>query len=87
LRARFQPRKAGGLLNRLEKNRGGDRKSTLQPAKLISPYREALEEAEIEDTEAARWQQVAAIPEEKFFAYSFGVSGSSRSREFLPSWT
>jgi hypothetical protein len=47
----------------------GRPKNTSQPANNFSPYRETLEEAEIGRDKAARWQQVAAIPEEKFSPY------------------
>jgi MT-A70 len=68
-------RKAGGLLGKLEKHRGGDRRPTSQDEKLLSPYRKAIEEAEIDKNAASRWQQLAAVPEKRFREY-LAVSGA-----------
>ncbi len=55
-------RKAGEVLAGLRKDRGGDRKSTRQAVGLISAYRQALEDADVEERSAQRWQKVAAVP-------------------------
>ncbi len=62
-------RRAGTFLSKLEKNRGGDRKSNSQAAKLVSPYRVAIDSAGIDKDAASRYQQVAAVPEPKFSGY------------------
>jgi N6-adenosine-specific RNA methylase IME4 len=62
-------RGAGLFLAKLEKDRGGDRKSSSQPPKLISQYRHAIRSAEISKDAASRYQQVAAVPEPKFAGY------------------
>jgi len=48
-------------LGKLQKNHGGDRKSTSQAANLISPFRTAVEEAGIGKDDAWRYQQVGAL--------------------------
>jgi hypothetical protein len=62
-------RRAGELLNLLQSNKGGDRKSedyhfasTSQPAKLISPREQARQVAGISNDQASKWQRLAEIP-------------------------
>ena len=64
--------KAGELLARLEREApvlGGAKKNISQPAKSFSPYRQAIEEADIGKDTASRWQQVAAVPAAEFEKY------------------
>lgn len=61
-------RKAGQLLSRLEKGKGGGDHSR-QPVVSASEYRKTLEDAEIEARSAIRWQQVGVVPERKFSGY------------------
>lgn len=59
-------RKAGELLQQLERSKGGDRhSSTFQPG-ILSEYRAVLTESEIAPTTAHRWQTVAQVPDEAF---------------------
>ena len=73
---------------RLEKGKGGGDhgKHTSQRANSASPQREAIEEAEIDKDKAARWQQVAAIPERKFNEYiqTNGQNGAAREPRHSP---
>lgn len=66
-------RKAGDLLQQLERGGGGDRKSeeikNSGVENLISEYREVLEEQEIPSTTAHRWQSLAKLPERSFESY------------------
>ena len=57
-------RKAGGLLDKLEKGKPGPKKLPGGLPPNSSPYQQAVEESEIDQKKAARWQQVAAVPEE-----------------------
>lgn len=62
-------RKAGQLLadtERSPKSKGGDTKSAMQREGPKSEYQEAKEDAGISDTQAQRWQQLAAMPHEDF---------------------
>jgi len=64
-------RKAGELLAGLERGTGPGLgvKNNSQFAKSFSPYRQAIEEAEIGKDTASRWQQVAAVPAPEFESY------------------
>ena len=62
-------RGAGHFLAKLEKGKGGDRKSKRHDVRLVSVYRAALKDAEVEPKAAQRYQQVAAVPEPKFTGY------------------
>jgi hypothetical protein len=58
------------MLANLEKSQGGQpKKNSRHDVGSTSPYREAIEEAEIDERAAQRWQQVAAVPEEQFAEY------------------
>jgi len=62
-------RKAGELLLQLERaplSKGGDAKSANQAGVPISEYREVLDDQQIPNTTALRWQQSAQIPEKTF---------------------
>jgi hypothetical protein len=57
--------KAGGKLTELEKGKTGPSAITSTGDEVISPFREALEKAQISDDQAARWQRLAKLsPEE-----------------------
>lgn len=58
-------RKAGELLQQLERSKGGDSRS-FQPGTSASEYREVLTENDIAPTTAHRWQTVATVPDEVF---------------------
>jgi len=60
-------RKAGECLTRLQKGKGG-RKNSGQPVRS-SQYRETIEDSNIQERSARRWQQVAAIPTVEFNKY------------------
>jgi hypothetical protein len=62
-------KRGGAMLAELEKApHGGDLKSdrVTRMGKSISPYKEVLEKAELSYKKAAQWQQVAAVPDDKF---------------------
>lgn len=68
-------RKAGELLKGLERGGGGDRKSPAakyqngNAADLISEYRNVLVQTDTPERAAARWQQIAKMPEPVFEEY------------------
>lgn len=61
-------RRCGELLAEMEKARGGDRKSTSRRIEVDSPYRQALNAAQITDDQSSKWQRLAAVPEAEFEA-------------------
>jgi len=54
-------RKAGELLQQLERDKGGDRHSSTFQAGILSEYRAVLTENDIAPTTAHRWQAVATV--------------------------
>lgn len=63
-------RRAGELLGELERNGGPGRgKKMLQDETSFSPYREALEENDLNRTAAHRFQKIASIPDPDFEQY------------------
>jgi hypothetical protein len=79
-------RKAGRLLSKLEKYRGGNRKPTSQVEKLRSPYRNAIEEADVDRNAASRWQQLAAVPEKRFREYLATTGTEITTSGLLREW-
>lgn len=59
-------RKAGDLLSQLQRQNGGDRKSDSKPENLINEFKEVIQEQEIPESTAYRWQTIANIPQETF---------------------
>jgi len=60
-------RRAGQLLAEVEKGKGGgDRKSNHSVQPEPSDFAQTKREANISDTQAKRWQQLAAMPHEDF---------------------
>lgn len=59
-------RKAGEMLGKLEREHGGNRKSSYQSDNLINEFRNVIEEQNIPQATAYRWQQLAEIPELEF---------------------
>jgi hypothetical protein len=55
------------MLAQLEREPGGDRRSSKFQAGILNEYREVLEEEEIPGTTARRWQQVVEIGIRKSF--------------------
>lgn len=70
-------RKAGEMLQQLERSKGGDSRS-FQPGTSASEYRQVLTDEEIAPTTAHRWQQVASLPEEMFEAHIAEVIGDGK---------
>src|SRR5260370_25557489 len=56
-------------LHKLGKKRGGDRRSTRQAVGLVSEYRQAIQDAELEERAAERYQQVALVRARDFERY------------------
>lgn len=62
-------RKAGEMLSQLQRHptsKGGDTKSAYHDSMPISEYKEVLDQQEIPNTTAHRWQDVAKIPDKVF---------------------
>ena len=66
-------RMAGEMLGQLKRGGGGDRKSeqikNTSVGNLISEYREVLDEQEIPNTTAHRWQSLSKLPDQSFENY------------------
>jgi hypothetical protein len=62
-------RKAGEILQRLSKSKGGRPEKTPDNVAVVSEYTKALEETETPERTAQRWQELAAVPQETFTHY------------------
>jgi N6-adenosine-specific RNA methylase IME4 len=59
-------RKAGEFLGQLDKDKGGRPEKNSSNVGTVSEYAEAIEDAGISLQDAARWQQIASVSEDKF---------------------
>lgn len=59
-------RKAGEMLDQLSKSVGGRPGKTADKVAGVSEYRDVLNEHQIPERAAQRWQQLASLPEEEF---------------------
>jgi N6-adenosine-specific RNA methylase IME4 len=73
-------RKAGELLKNLDKSDGGKPTHTAYSSNVgrVSGYRAVLEDTETSYQTANRWQQVAALPEDKFEKYIAETTAASQ---------
>jgi hypothetical protein len=62
-------RKAGEILQRLDKSKGGRPEKTPDSVAGVSEYSKTLEETGTPERTAQRWQELAAIPQETFTEY------------------
>lgn len=62
-------RKAGEFLGQLDKSEGGRPEKNSSTRGAVSEYSEAVNDADITPQDAARWQQIAEIPEETFAVF------------------
>lgn|SRR2546425_3612276 len=62
-------RKAGAILAKLDKSSGGRPSKTADKQSGVSEYRRTINEANVEDWEAQRWQRVAEVDDEVFEKY------------------
>ena len=55
--------KAGGILNQLERSKGGRPGKTAAPLAAVSEYKKVLVETKTPDRIGRKWQQAASVPE------------------------
>lgn len=59
-------KRGGAMLAELEKSQGGRPETVSHAGKSLSQYKDVLDDAGLSYKKAAHWQQIAAIPDEKF---------------------
>lgn len=62
-------RKAGEMLAKLDKGKGGRPAKTADKVSEVSEYRRTIDEAQVHPKTATTWQRVAAVPDERFKEY------------------
>jgi len=62
-------RKAGEILGELDKGQGGRPPKTPDSVSGVSEYRRTINEAQVPEKTAQRWQQVAAVPADRVTEY------------------